>query len=168
MTGFLLDTNVISETTRPNPESNVIRWIAGLPPAGEGSTREGVRRLVHRLGANKGAWLVPFTDVLQKLGSKCVAERQTDSSSESRIREASSDAATRQAAGLRQAVGPDRPIIGLSRESALPRLSYRSSTPFWAMRSGRTLGTRNPDLCRHTPWRFPATCPSPPVPGLGG
>lgn len=31
MTRFLLDTNVISETTRPNPEANVIRWIAGLP-----------------------------------------------------------------------------------------------------------------------------------------
>jgi predicted nucleic acid-binding protein len=32
VTRFLLDTNVISETTRPKPHSNVVRWIAQLSP----------------------------------------------------------------------------------------------------------------------------------------
>jgi len=32
VTRFLLDANVISETTKPKPEPNVIRWIAQLSP----------------------------------------------------------------------------------------------------------------------------------------
>lgn len=32
MTTYLLDTNVISETTRPRPNSNVLRWITELSP----------------------------------------------------------------------------------------------------------------------------------------
>lgn len=31
MSRFLLDTNVISETARPRPDSNVIRWLGQLP-----------------------------------------------------------------------------------------------------------------------------------------
>ena len=30
---FLLDTNVISESVRPQPDLNVIRWLASLSPA---------------------------------------------------------------------------------------------------------------------------------------
>lgn len=30
MTGFLLDTNVISETRRRRPDPNVLRWLAGI------------------------------------------------------------------------------------------------------------------------------------------
>lgn len=32
MTGFLLDTNVISETVRPRPEPRVLRWIRNQAP----------------------------------------------------------------------------------------------------------------------------------------
>jgi toxin FitB len=31
MTGFLLDTNVISETRRPRPDPGVARWFASVP-----------------------------------------------------------------------------------------------------------------------------------------
>ena len=31
-TGYLLDTNVISETVRARPDDNVMRWLDGLPP----------------------------------------------------------------------------------------------------------------------------------------
>ena len=31
-TGYLLDTNVISETVRVRPDDNVMRWLDGLPP----------------------------------------------------------------------------------------------------------------------------------------
>jgi toxin FitB len=31
VTRYLLDTNVISETTRPKPDANVVRWIGQLP-----------------------------------------------------------------------------------------------------------------------------------------
>ena len=31
MIRYLLDTNVISETARPNPDAQVIRWLGQLP-----------------------------------------------------------------------------------------------------------------------------------------
>jgi toxin FitB len=50
VTRFLLDTNVISETTKPNPDANVIRWIAGLgsitlPAVGVYEIASGIQRL---------------------------------------------------------------------------------------------------------------------------
>jgi predicted nucleic acid-binding protein len=50
VTRFLLDTNVISETTKPNPDANVIRWMAGLssmtlPAVGVYEIAAGIERL---------------------------------------------------------------------------------------------------------------------------
>jgi toxin FitB len=47
---FLLDTNVISETTRPKPDETVIRWFAqlsslSLPSIGVYEIASGIRRL---------------------------------------------------------------------------------------------------------------------------
>lgn len=50
MIRYLLDTNVISETTRPKPDTNVVRWLGQLPtitlPAiGVYEIASGIRRL---------------------------------------------------------------------------------------------------------------------------
>lgn len=65
MSGFLLDTNVISEVTRPKPNANVARWLEATDESGLflsvltlGEIRNGVERL--RLGRRRGrleAWL---------------------------------------------------------------------------------------------------------------
>ena len=65
MSGFLLDTNVISEVTRPKPNANVARWLEATDESGLflsvltlGEIRKGVERL--RLGRRRGrleAWL---------------------------------------------------------------------------------------------------------------
>ena len=50
MTRYLLDTNVISETARPKPDANVIRWIGQLssitlPAVGIYEVAAGIQRL---------------------------------------------------------------------------------------------------------------------------
>ena len=50
MIRYLLDTNVISETTRPKPDANVIRWLGQLsaltlPSIGIFEITSGIRRL---------------------------------------------------------------------------------------------------------------------------
>ena len=50
MSGYLLDTNVISETTRPMPDTGVVRWldqlsILHLPAVGVYELASGIRRL---------------------------------------------------------------------------------------------------------------------------
>jgi len=65
VSGFLLDTNVISEVTRPKPNANVARWLEATDESGLflsvltlGEIRNGVERL--RLGRRRGrleAWL---------------------------------------------------------------------------------------------------------------
>ena len=52
MTGFLIDTNVISELVKPNPEGDVVRWIASvdeellyLSVMTIGEIRRGIERL---------------------------------------------------------------------------------------------------------------------------
>ena len=59
MSGFLLDTNVISEFTRPQPDRNVARWVGAsdesilfLSVLTLGEIRNGVERL--RLGRRRG------------------------------------------------------------------------------------------------------------------
>ena len=65
MSGFLLDTNVLSELIKPKPEAKVVQWIEGtnesslfLSVLTLGEIRNGVARL--RQGARRGrleAWL---------------------------------------------------------------------------------------------------------------
>lgn len=65
MSGFLLDTNVVSELIRPTPDDNVIRWVEEtdesilfLSVLTLGEIRQGVERL--RLGRRRGrleSWL---------------------------------------------------------------------------------------------------------------
>lgn len=50
MIRYLLDTNVISETTRPNPDANVTRWLGQLasitlPSVGVYELASGIQRL---------------------------------------------------------------------------------------------------------------------------
>lgn len=50
MSQYLLDTNVISETTRPKPDANVIRWLGHLsvlqvPAVGVFELASGIQRL---------------------------------------------------------------------------------------------------------------------------
>lgn len=65
MSGFLLDTNVISELVKPEPETNVVRWIEEtdeslifLSVITLGEIRNGIERLT--LGRRRGqleSWL---------------------------------------------------------------------------------------------------------------
>ncbi len=65
MSGFLLDTNVLSELIRPKPDGNVLRWIEEtdesilfLSVLTLGEMRNGIARLGH--GARRGrleSWL---------------------------------------------------------------------------------------------------------------
>ena len=65
MSGFLLDTNVVSELIRPKPDDNVVRWVEETDEAilflsvlTLGEIRQGVERL--RAGRRRGrleSWL---------------------------------------------------------------------------------------------------------------
>ncbi len=65
MSGFLLDTNVLSELIKPKPDAKVVRWIEGTNEASMflsvltlGEIRNGITRL--RSGARRGrleSWL---------------------------------------------------------------------------------------------------------------
>jgi predicted nucleic acid-binding protein len=65
MSGFLLDTNVLSELIKPKPDAKVVQWIEGtnestlfLSVLTLGEIRDGIARL--RLGARRGrleSWL---------------------------------------------------------------------------------------------------------------
>jgi toxin FitB len=65
VSGFLLDTNVISEVTRPKPDGNVARWLEATDESALflsvltlGEIRNGIERL--RIGRRRGrleAWL---------------------------------------------------------------------------------------------------------------
>ncbi|HYZ83103.1 MAG TPA: type II toxin-antitoxin system VapC family toxin [Bryobacteraceae bacterium] len=65
MSGFLLDTNVLSELIKPNPDANVVRWIKAtdeqimfLSVLTLGEIRNGIAQL--RAGPRRGileAWL---------------------------------------------------------------------------------------------------------------
>jgi predicted nucleic acid-binding protein len=65
MSGFLLDTNVLSELIKPKPDAKVVQWIDGADEAilflsvlTLGEVRNGIARL--RLGSRRGrleAWL---------------------------------------------------------------------------------------------------------------
>jgi predicted nucleic acid-binding protein len=65
VSGFLLDTNVVSELTRPKPDENVARWVDAAPESALflsvltfGEIRRGIERL--RLGRRRGqleSWL---------------------------------------------------------------------------------------------------------------
>ena len=47
MSGFLLDTNVVSETVRPQPDAGVVRWLAERSPAELFLTAVTIGELVH-------------------------------------------------------------------------------------------------------------------------
>jgi predicted nucleic acid-binding protein len=68
---YLLDTNVISETTRPNPDANVTRWLGllsaiTLPSVGLYELASGIQRLA---AGKKRKFLQDWLNEL--LGSDC-------------------------------------------------------------------------------------------------
>jgi predicted nucleic acid-binding protein len=68
MSSYLLDTNVISETTRPRPDVHVLRWLGGLstlhlPAVGVYEIASGIQRVpVGRKRNFLDAWLAELLE----------------------------------------------------------------------------------------------------------